>query len=107
MRQNPCRYCKLSFEWKGKHMKSYRGECQNCENFELHQKYLESKRMFKVGEPITELNELLSQTWVMLHGRTKHIEVIKNFQFGTVEKLLNGGSLRKAIKKPCEKENKA
>ena len=99
MKQNPCRYCALSWEHKGKHNPSYEKQCRECENLKKHKDYLKSQRKFIEGEPITSLDELLQQEWVMWYHNTKHIEVIKHTQLVTVLKWLENGAFRKAIRK--------
>lgn len=64
-----------------------------------HVEYLESKRKFEDGEPITSLEELLEQEYVMWFHRTKHIEVIKHAQLSTVLVWLEMGAIRKAVRK--------
>lgn len=61
MRQNPCRYCALAYEYKNIHRMSYSQECYRCENRKKHEEYLKSKRKFEIGEQIQSLNELLQQ----------------------------------------------
>lgn len=104
MKQNPCRYCALSFNHSGRHSPSWRDECANCENHKKHKAYLESQRKFSEGEPITALAELLEQEWVMWYHHTRHIEVIKHTQLRTVLKWLEIGAFHKAIKKESEEK---
>ncbi len=99
MRSNPCRYCYLSVEIKGKHRSSWVHECGKCENLEKHEKYLQSKRKFEAGETIKSIDELLEQEWVICNGQTKHIKVIYNFQFISVLERLKAGVFKKAIRK--------
>ena len=99
LKVNPCRYCALHTVYKGRCEPSYKEQCKNCDNILKHREYLKSQRKFEVGEPITDLDELLSQTWVMFYGRVKHIKVIKNFQLATIEKLIESNAFRKAIVK--------
>ena len=99
MKANPCRYCALHTVYKGRCEPSYQEQCKKCENLFKHKEYLKSQRKFEVGEPITDLDELLSQTWVMLYDRVNHIKVIKNFQLANIEKFLANGAFRKAIVK--------
>lgn len=102
MKQNPCRYCPLSYEHSGSHIPSWRDECAKCNNRKKHREYLESQRRFVEGEPIANLQELLEQEWVMWHHSLKHIEVIKSNQLRTVLKWLEIGAFHKAIKKESE-----
>lgn len=98
--QNPCQYCPMAFEWKGRRTTSiFNPYCRECIPYREHQAFLESKRMFASGDPIRSLDELLEQTWVMFNGRVKHIEVIKSAAMRTVLGWLQNGLLRKAIKK--------
>mgnify|MGYP003255080412 FL=1 len=66
--------------------------------------YLKKNRKFEEGEPITSLEELLKQEWVMWYHNTKHIEVIKHTQLSTVLEWLDNGAFHKAIRKESEKE---
>lgn len=104
MRQNPCRYCRLSEKIREKHYPSYKPECKDCENLKAHQKYLESKRQFVEGELITGLQELLEQEWVMWNHSTKHIETFKSMPVRTVLKFLEYGAISKAIRKESEEK---
>lgn len=100
MRQNPCRYCSSSTEYNGKHYMSLSNEkCVKCKHIVEHKNYLKQKRMFEEGEPITTLDELLKQTWVIWHHSTKHIEVIKNNTINTVLRWLEIGAIRKAVRR--------
>lgn len=99
MKQNPCRYCALAFVHNGRHSPGWDGKCAECENIKKHREYLESQRVFVEGEPITTLEELLKQEWVMWYHRSKHIEVIKSTNIRTVLRWLEIGAFRKAIRK--------
>lgn len=103
MKQNPCRYCSSSVEVNGKHYPSYISEkCCECDYRKQHLEYLKKNRKFEEGEPITSLEELLKQEWVMLYHNTKHIEVIKHTQLSIVLKRLGNGDFHKAIRKESE-----
>ena len=78
-------------------------ECSSCEWRKEHKQYLQSKRQFIQGEPITDLNTLSEQEWILWYGHTKHIEVIKSMTLRTVLMFLKKGEFYKAIKR--EKEN--
>lgn len=99
LKQNPCRYCALACEYKGKHSPSYENKCYECENRKSHNEYLKSQRMFEEGETITLLDELLRQEWVMWYHQTKHIEVFKSMQIRAVLKFLENGAFKEAIRK--------
>lgn len=103
MKSNPCRRCENAFVWNNRHMPHSCGEhaeeCRNCENRKAHNMYLESQRKYEKGEPITSLDELLKQEWVMWGDGIKHISVIKNLQLNTVIRFIGLGYFRKAIKK--------
>lgn len=105
VQRNPCRYCASSYHDKRtKHrIPALKPECNNCEWREEHKQYLQSKRQFIQGEPITDLNTLSEQEWVLWYGYTKHIEVIKSMTLRTVLMFLKKGAFYKAIKR--EKEN--
>lgn len=105
MKQNPCRYCALAFEYKGKHSCSYScAECAKCENLKAHREYLQSHRKYVPGDEISDLSELLEQEWVMWSGSTRHIEVIKSMQLRTVLSFLERGAFKKAIRKESEEK---
>lgn len=99
MKQNPCRYCALSSEYKGKRHHGYSPECVGCENRRQHKEYLKSQRQFVEGEVITSMDELLKQEWVMWYHNTKHIEVFKHMQLWIVLKWIEMGAFHKAIRK--------
>jgi hypothetical protein len=105
MKQNPCRYCALSWEHNGKHYPSYESPCAECENIKKHKEYLKSKRLFEEGAPITSLDELLKQEWVMWFHQTRHIEVIKHTQLITVLNWLDRGAFHMAIRKESEEKS--
>ena len=103
MRQNPCRYCSSSVEVNGKHYPSCSSEkCCECSYRKQHMEYLKKNRKFEEGEPITSLEELLKQEWVMWYHSTKHIKVIKHTQLSTVLEWLDNGAFHKAIRKESE-----
>ena len=64
-----------------------------------HVEYLKSKSKFEAGEPITSLEELLEQEYIMWFGLTKHIEVIKQAQLSRILMWLEMGAIRKAVRK--------
>lgn len=99
LKQNPCRYCALATEYKGKHTPSYNEKCSDCTNRRKHLNYLYTQRQFKEGLPITSLEELLKQEWVMWYHSTKHIEVFKSMPIRAVLKFLERGAFKEAIRK--------
>lgn len=102
MKQNPCRYCALSYEYKGRHKSGYKKECYECEYNKKHKEYLKGQRKFEIGEPIKTIDELLEQEWVMWGDKTTHIEVIKNLQLRFILQSLDNNWFRKAIRKNME-----
>lgn len=104
MKQNPCRYCALSTEVYGKYYSSHLEQCRDCENLKKHKEYLKSQRKFVEGEPITDLNELLQQEWVMWYHQTKHIEVFKSMPLRIILQWLEIGAFRKTIRKESEEK---
>ena len=104
MKQNPCRYCALSIERKGKHHENYRDECYKCENLKKHKEYLKSQRKFEIGDKITSFSELMSQTWVFCGYAEKpmHIEAVKSWQVRIVLNILEEGHFYKAVRKESE-----
>ena len=99
LKQNPCRYCALSMEYKGKHIPSWNEKCKDCTNHRQHLNYLHTQRKFTEGSLITSFEELLKQEWVMRYHQTKHIEVFKSMPIRVVLKFLENGAFRKAIRK--------
>ena len=98
MKSNPCRRCEKAFVWKNRHTHGW--ECHfDCEKYKKHQEYLESQRKYEEGEPITSLDELINQEWVMWFHTIRHVEVIKHTQLSTVLNWLDIGAFRKAVKK--------
>lgn len=95
VQRNPCRYCANSYyDERTKHrVPALKPECSSCEWRKEHKQYLQSKRQFIPGEPITDLNTLSEQEWVLWYGHTKHIEVIKSMTLRTVLMLLKKGEL--------------
>lgn len=105
MKQNPCRYCALANEHKGRHLPRFWDEkCAKCEYNKKHKEYLKSQRKFEIGEPIKDLCELMKQNYVFIgfSDIPKHIEVIKSWQFRIVMKTLEAGHFYKAIRKNME-----
>lgn len=102
MKQNPCRYCALAYVRNGIHSPSWNDKCRECENIKKHKKYLESQRMFFEGEPITTLEELLKQEWVMWYHNSRHIEAIKSTPIRIVLEWIEIGAFHKAIRKESE-----
>ena len=97
--KNPCRYCIASAEYKGRHSPSFTVECQQCKNRKEYNEYLNSKRMFIPGEPITSLEDLLKEDWVIWHGHTKNIEMFRSMSVRIVERFVENHAFRKAIRK--------
>lgn len=106
MRQNPCRYCALSWEYKGKHYPSYESPCAECENIKRHRDYLKSKRKFEIGQVILNFDELMKQEYVFVGmvDIPKHIEVVKSWQVRSVLGILKNKHFHKAIKKESEEK---
>lgn len=106
IKQNPCRYCVLADEYKGRHFPSlYLDKCLACEHRKRHNAYLKSQRKFEIGKPIKTIDELLEQEWIMWDDRLTHIEVIKSLQLRFVLKALKNNWFMKAIRKNTEVEN--
>lgn len=107
MKQNPCRYCALSYEHNGRHYHSYEPQCSECENIKSHVEYLKSQRKYEMGQPIQRLDVLLQQQFVYLgkSHRPMHIEAVKSFQLRIVLNLLERGGFYMAVKKESEEPN--
>lgn len=100
MRENPCRYCALHIQIRNRYTHSMLdSRCMACEEFKKHQEYLKSHRKFEQGEVITDINQLLGETWVMMFGRPKHIAALKNMQLGTLLHFISSRMIYKAIDK--------
>ena len=97
--RNPCQYCVAAAVYKNKHLPSFVVECKQCKPRKEHEEYLASKRKFEPGEPITDLQTLLSQEWVIWHGATKHIEMFRSMPVRTVEQFIKNGAFKEAIRK--------
>jgi DNA-directed RNA polymerase subunit RPC12/RpoP len=103
LKQNPCRYCSSSIEYKGRHTgSSFNNECIKCEYSKSHKKYLESQRKFTEGETITSIEELITQEWVMWNHSIKHIEIFKHMHLGIVLRYIENGAFKKAVVKQPE-----
>lgn len=55
------------------------------------------KKKFHKGKPITSLDELMKQKWVMWGDRPRHIGFVGSMQIRTVERLMNLGYFTYAI----------
>lgn len=101
MSRNPCRNCDFAFKRNGRHYQSYKHECYRCEKRKQHEQYLASKRTYEHGEVITDLAELLEQTYVYHcnSDRPTHVEAIKSWQLRAVLNALEKGRIHKAIKR--------
>lgn len=64
-----------------------------------HREELDKRRMFRQGETITSIDELLKETWVICCGRTWHIKALMNLQLRCVLGWLEAGHICKAIRK--------
>lgn len=102
MRQNPCRHCSSSYEFKGKHYPSFSETFACCEYRKEHNLYLKSKRKYTTGSKISTMDELMDQTFIMFNGRTTHIEAVKSMPYRLILKFLAGGMFYKAIKRENE-----
>lgn len=95
---NPCRKCEFCFIYKNRHYPN-NSACLCCDKRKKYEKYKLDRRMFVEGDVINTIDELLEQEWVMWHGITKHIEVIKHLPLSNIIGLIEGGYLRKAVRK--------
>ena len=98
MSKNPCRNCKNAFVYRNRHVAGLNCH-KDCQKYKAHQEYLENKRMFKKGEIITSIEELLSEEWVIWANQTRHIEAIKSMPLRTVIVFIEKGFFHKAIRK--------
>lgn len=104
MKQNPCRYCALSLELKGRHFPTYNAPCHDCENLRKHREYLKSQRKFEIGQYISDFKELMEQEYVYvgMADTPNHIEVIKSWQVRIVLGILDNKHFYRAIRKESE-----
>lgn len=101
-RENPCKKCTFGLGKQGSTkyfpgcgMKKYR----ECVSYKEHEKYLESRRKYRMGDTITSLDDLMKCKFVYWHGRITHIEWIASMQLRVVILTLNSHGFRKAIRK--------
>jgi hypothetical protein len=85
---------------EGKISKEYANEL-----ISKHREELEKRRMFSQGEPITTMEDLLKETWVIVYGRTWHIKAILNWQTKIILNNLEKGHIYKAVRKEKPNEN--
>lgn len=106
MKQNPCRYCALAGEYKGRRFPSYSPECRECENIKKHREYLKIQRKYEPGERINRLDVLLKQELVYCgySDNPMHIEAVKSWQLRIVLKILKDGKFYKAVRKEREEK---
>lgn len=97
--KNPCRGCENTFIYRGKHYPSIKKECNKCDVRSWYGYYMETRRQYRSGEPITDMNMLLKQTFVMWYGKTKSIEAIRSMTVRTVETFLKNGAFKMAVRK--------
>lgn len=99
IKQNPCRYCINSKLLSGKRVPGH-PNCP-CENWELHQDFLETKRKYEPGEVIRTLSELEQESivFVINWGKVVSIKVIENLQYNLVAKMLKEKRICKAKRK--------
>lgn len=97
--KNPCRGCEHACIYKSKHYPSNRKQCLNCDVRSWYEYYMESRRQYRSGEPITDINTLLNQRLVMWYGKIKNIEVIRSMSIRTVEMFLKHGAFSMAVRK--------
>lgn len=103
MTRKPCRNCKYAYEYKGRRTEDdFNALCSICDKNKKHKEYLQSKRKFTEGEPITTLDELLKQEFVMWGRCIRNIAIIKILQLSLILRLFESGELRKAVRKERE-----
>lgn len=99
VKTNPCRFCINSKVLSGKNIPGH-PNCP-CENYELHQEYLESKRKYEPGEIIRTINELEQEILVFVTNWNKVVstKVIENLPYKLVLKMLKEERFCKAKRK--------
>lgn len=106
---NPCKKCEFSKSYpKGRTGKQHYYECQHengiCDrhrNYLIsHVNFLESKRMFAPSdETIRNIDELLSQEWVWVFGKPKHIQFVRSLPLNLILQLIQHNGIKKVIKR--------
>lgn len=92
----PCSNCNNAKDW---YLCDFKKECQK---FQKYQRFLEKKRKYRPGDQITDLEALMSETFVFWHNRITHISVIKNLQYNVIMRGLEYGAFYRAVKKERE-----
>ena len=109
MKTNPCRYCFYGVERNGKYKPSHRrSECYDCKNLEKHKEYLKSHRKYKIGQPITSIDELMNQKYIyMVHGMSEkiyHHGFFGSWQLRYAKGLINQRHLYTAVPNDSEQQ---
>lgn len=70
-----------------------------CNNMVKYNAFLESKRIFSKGNPITSLDEFSKQEWVFIYGKPRHMGFAHSQQFRTILNSIKTGCIFYAIRK--------
>ena len=100
MKKPDCKSCELmKANQENKGLFNIFVDCDICDKMKKYEAFKESKRLYCKGAVITRLDTLLLQDFVMFHGRTKHIEVIKSMSLRVVLSYLKNNAFCYAINK--------
>lgn len=86
MKKPDCRFCMVRYGCDPK-------RCAMCDPVRKYQDRLEKRRKFKMGDPITSMDELMKQEFVYLFGGIRH----KGFVHSQMARTLANGLQKKAI----------
>ena len=111
--EKPCKHCV-----HGHHYETQNGEpryycsiwiyddmaCRNCEHRQKYEDFLESRRKYKQGKPVKNIQEYFAlkekgESLFYWRGAIRHFKVLECLQFRTFVDLINHGNLYRAIKK--------
>ena len=78
--------------------------CRNCERRQKYEDFLESRRKYKQGKPVKNIQEYFvlkekGESLFYWRGAIRHFKVLECLQFRTFVDLINHGNLYRAIKK--------
>lgn len=100
MQRNPCNNCNNAMVYNGRYYKRHFNDvCNKCMMRKRHEDYLNSKRKYKKGRQVLDINDFLNQEWLYFNDRVVHIEVCKSWQFRTLENSIKNKKLFIAIRK--------
>lgn len=104
---NPCRRCVYAIRTEPPYA------CLNikkCEAYNEYERYKESKRKYRQGRQIQSLAEFeqhFPDGFFYLHGVIKHVSILQSMSVKTIMNYLSNGSIRTAIKKDGEMNDRS